>query len=540
MRWTSLLPHLAGLRVLHATLSAATLELDLESLTATARCPSCHRRSRYVHSRYLRHITDQPIGGRRVILHLHVRRFRCRTAACPRRTFAEQVPRLAARYARRSVPLQAFLTDLGLTLGGRPGARFAARRIGAISRMTLLRLVRALPEPAVRTPTVLGVDDFALRRGRHYGTILTDLEGHRVIDLLPERTADAFATWLDAHGQPQLVCRDRGGDYASGARQAAPDAIQIADRFHLSRNSSDVLERILVRHPAALRAAVTQEAAPTPVQRSSPIFCAALPPAHPRRDRRLARYQQVIALHQQSWSLTAISAHLRLSRPTVRKYVNVGTFPEWPARRTQLSAGTVHASYLQARWNAGCRDATVLWQELRARGFTGSLRMVQRVIAGWRVEPARRGRAAHISGPTPVPAPPQLRPPSPHQAVWLLLRPIAALEPAQQMMRARLLAAAPEVQTALAILEEFRRLVRERDGAAWAGWLRAAETSPVREVRSFAARLRADQAAIEAALAHEWSSGQVEGQVTKTKLVKRQMYGRAKFDLLRKRVLLAS
>jgi transposase len=463
MRWISLLPHLAGLRVRHATLSAATLELDLEPLAATARCPSCHRRSRHVHSRYVRHITDQPIGGRRVLFHLSVRRFRCRTATCPRRTFAEQVPRLAARYARRSVPLQAFLADLGLTLGGRPGMRFARRRGGSISRMTLLRLVRALPEPPVSTPSVLGVDDFALRRGHHYGTILTDLEGHRVIDLLPERTADAFATWLDAHGQPKLVCRDRGGDYARGARHGAPDAIQIADRFHLTRNSSDVLERILVRHPTALRAAVTQETTPPSDRWSSPVSRAALSPANPRRDRRLARYQQVIALHHQGWSLTAISLHLQVARPTVRKYVNAGTFPEWPARWTKLSAGTAHATYLQERWEAGYRDSTVLWQELRARGFTGSVRMVQRLIAGWRVEPARRGRAAHIAGPTPAPAPPQLRPPSPRQAVWLLLRPCESLEPAQQTMRARLLAAAPEVREALTLLEEFRRLVRERD-----------------------------------------------------------------------------
>ncbi len=149
---------------------------------------------------------------------------------------------------------------------------------------------------------------------------------------------------------------------------------------------------------------------------------------------------------------------------------------------------TVHATYLQTRWNAGCRDATVLWQELRARGFTGSLRMVQRAVAGWRVEPARRARAAHIPGPTPALAPPQLRPPSPRQAVWWLLRPSAALEPAQRAMRAKLLAAAPEVRAALVLLEEFRRVVRERDGAAWERWLRVAETSPIREVKYGASR----------------------------------------------------
>ncbi|MDQ2785707.1 MAG: transposase, partial [Chloroflexota bacterium] len=173
----------------------------------------------------------------------------------------------------------------------------------------------------------------------------------------------------------------------------------------------------------------------------------------------------------------------------------------------------------------GCRDSTLLWQELRARGFTGSVRMVQRLVAGWRVEPARRGRAAHSAGPAPAPAPPRLRPPSPRQAVWLLLRPCERVEPAQQTMRAKLLAAAPEIREALMLLEEFRRLVRERDGAAWAGWLRAAETSSIRELRGFAAKLRADSAAVEAALAYPWSSGQVEGQVTRTKLVKRLMYG---------------
>ena len=540
MQWTALLPHLAGLRVFHVAFSTAALALDVEPTAATARCPSCHHRSCHVHSRYVRHITDQPIGGRQVLFHLHVRRFRCRTATCPRRTFAEQVPRLATRYARRSVPLQAFLADLGLILGGRPGMRFARRRIGTTSRMTLLRLVRALPEPPITIPTVLGVDDFALRRSHHYGTILTDLERHRVIDLLPERTADAFATWLREHGQPQLICRDRGGDYARGTRQGAPEAVQIADRFHLTRNSSEVLERILVRYPAALRAAVTEETAQMPDGRPSRVSHAASPRANPRRDRRLARYQQVTALHQQGWSLTAIGAHVQLARPTVRKYVNAGTFPEWPARRTKMSAGTAHSTYLQERWAAGCRDSTVLWQELRARGFTGSVRMVQRLVAGWRVEPARRGRAAHIPGPTPAPAPPRLRPPSPRQAVWLLLRPMETLEPAQREMRRRLLAAAPEVQSALALLEAFRAMVRERDGAAWAGWLRTAKTSPTRELRGFAAKLQQDQAAIEAALTNTWSSGQVEGQVTKTKLVKRQMFGRAKFDLLRKRVLLAS
>jgi len=537
MELAALLPHFAGIRITSAECSPDEVIVEARVRASGAPCPECCRRSRRVHSRYTRKIADRPIGERRVTVHLQVRRFRCGAAHCPRRTFAEQPRRLAARYARCSDPLEGGLRDIGLTLGGRPGARFAHRNGVTTSRTTLLRRVRALPEPAIVVPKVLGVDDFALRRGHHYGTVLTDLERRCIIDVLPDRTAAGLATWLREHGQPQFICRDRGGDYASGARQGAPDAMQIADRFHLACNSGEVLERLLARHHAALHATVT--AAP-PLARA-----AAEPPAprpvapSPRRERRLVRYERVIALHQAGHSLTAIAREVGLCRPTVRKYVNAGDFPEWPGRRTTLSAGTVHGAHLQAQWEAGCRDATVLWAALRARGFTGGLRMVQRAVADWRVEPGQRGRAAKRAGDVPAPAPARPRPPSARQAVWLLLRPVEDLAPAQQTMRARLLATAPDVQTALPVLEAFRRMVRDRDRAALDGWLATAEASGVRELKAFAANLRRDLPAVAAALTHEWSSGPVEGQVTKIKLVKRMMYGRAKLDLLRKRVLLA-
>jgi transposase len=539
MRLPTLLPHLAGLRLARADDFPDELLLELVPDATTARCPVCRRRSRHRHSRYTRKIADHPLGDRRVTIHLQVRRFRCRVPSCPQQTFAEQQPRLVARYARRSVPLQALLQDIGLTLGGRPGARFAARRAIAVGRTTLLRLVRALPEPPVTAPPVLGVDDFALRRGHRYGTILVDLAAHQVIDLRADRTADTLAGWLREHGQPEVICRDRGGDYASGARQGAPDAIQIADRFHLVRNSSEVLERVLARHRAALQAAVADGGPPPPTGTEPAPPPAAPATPNPRRERRLARYEQVIALRREGRSIAAIAAALGLSRPTVRTYVRAGEFPEWSARRTKLGAGTAHGTRLRARWNAGCRDATLLWQDLRARGFTGSLRMVQRAVAGWRVEPGRRGRAAKRVGVVPRPAPPRPRPPSPRQAVWLLLRPVDVLEPTQRTMRDRLLAAAPEVERALAAIVAFRRMVRQRAAAALDDWL-AAAVSGVPELRAFAASLRRDLPAIMAALTHAWSSAQVEGQVTRTKVIKRQMYGRAKFDLLRKRVLLAS
>jgi transposase len=260
----------------------------------------------------------------------------------------------------------------------------------------------------------------------------------------------------------------------------------------------------------------------------------------PSRARRLARYEQVIALRQEGWSLTEIGMLVGLSRPTVRKYVRAGSFPEWPARKTRLSAGTPAVTLLQQRWQEGYRDATVLWGELQAQGFTGSLRMVQRAVSSWRVEPPRTGWLARRTGSRPQPAPPRPRPPSARQAVWLLLRPIEDLEPEQQKMRRRLLASTSELQDALTMILAFRCMVHDRDGDALDGWLQMATASAIPELRTFAASLRRDRPAVEAALSSAWSSGQVEGQVCRTKLIKRQMYGRARFDLLRKRVLLAS
>lgn len=542
MRLLALFPHLAGLQLKEVRLKGDEIVLDVALRTKGARCPSCLHRSDHLHSRYLRRIADHPIGGRSVRIHFHVRRFRCRNPKCARRTFVEQHPTFAARFTRRSVPLQRYLEDVGLHHGGRPGQRFVERSNIAVNRMTLLRLVRRLPEPPVTTPRVLGIDDFALKRAHRYGTICVDLEERRIIDLLPERTAAAVATWITDHGQPDFVCRDRGGDYAAAARQAAPNAVQIADRFHLASNSSKVLERVLVRYPSALRAAVEG----TPVHDAvADAETTEVVAEDPRRVRRRARYEAVVALHQAGASIQAISAELGLCRETVRKYVRAGTFPEWPARRTLLSAGTTYGTYLQRRWAEGLRDATVLWEELCALGFPGSVRMVQKAVEEWREDRRPRGAAARKAR---VPASnvlPPLRPPSPRQATWLLLKPEPKLTEEQRAMRAKLLASAPDLQTGLSLIEDFRDMVRTRTAEALPAWLTRAEQSPLPEVSAFAANLRRDYAArdyaaVEAALTHIWSSGQVEGQVTKTKLVKRQGYGRSNFDLLRKRVLLAA
>jgi transposase len=431
------------------------------------------------------------------------------------------------------------LEDIGLSMGGRPGARFARRHTVPTSRTTLLRLVRRLPLPDPDSPAVLGVDDFALRRAHRYGTVLVDLQAHRVVDLLPERTSAVVASWIAEREPPDIVCRDRGGAYADAARQAAPAAMQIADRFHLSCNGSAVLERVVARHPAAVRA-VTEDEGQLSADATGPGAGAGAGSPDPRRERRRARYEEVLALHRAGWCLTAISERLGLCRQTVRKYVRADAFPGLAPRRTLLRTGAAHSAYLQARWSEGCRDAQVLHQELRARGFTGSVRMVQRAVAAWREEPGQRGRRAATPRVPTGSAPPRQRALSARQATWLLLRPIADLTDEERTLRTRLLTRTPAIQVVFSAVEAFRAMVRTRDRAALDPWLEAAEGSSVPEIRSFAASVRRDYGAIAAALESPWSSGQVEGHVTKIKLRKREMYGRGKLDLLRRRVLLAS
>ena len=532
-----------------------------------------------MHSHYTRTVADLPIGSRSVTLVVQVRRFRCRNPACSRHTFAEEFTPLVRRYGRQTALLQEWLDDIGVTVGGRPGTRFARRHFLLTSRSTLVRLVRRLPLPAVTPPTVLGVDDFAVRRNHHYGTLVVDLERHQLLDVWPERKAEPFAEWLQERTRlPDVICRDRGGSYADAARQAAPDALQVADRFHLACNASAVLERVLVRHAGVVRAATALEA-PTeaPVETNatesgsegyaedggqppagSHAFTASTRAA--RRARRLTRYQQVMALHQAGVSLTAIARQVGLARPTVRKYVRADSFPEWPPRRTPLHVGSVHMTSLQQHWAAGCHDATILWSELRARGFTGSLRMVQRAVAGWRSAPRARGprtrpadqtapfeaareAAREAAPPAAESAQESLPPPprglSPQQAVWLLLRPAENLTDTEQTLRSHLLDADEEIRAAHELIERFRDLLRTRGHEHFAAWQEAAQASTVPELRGFVASLQRDEEAVRAALTVDWNSGQVEGQVTKVKLVKRLMFGRANFDLLRRRVLLA-
>jgi transposase len=486
-----------------------------ETCASGAACPGCGVLSRRVHSHYQRRLSDTPSGCQEVLVILRVRRFVCANQACAKVTFAEQVPGLTSRYSRRTCDLHKVLQAVALALGGRAGARLSSKLACPVGRSTLLRLIRAAPDPAASTPLVLGVDDFALRKGHVYGTVLVNIETRRPVDMLAERSAESFGGWLDAHPGVQVICRDRGGCYAEGAAEGAPLAVQVADRWHLWHNLAGAVERTAARHRSCLRNQPPQSAPEFPAEP------AAMAPERPSAARTRERHREIHDATARGLTITAISRTLRLDRKTVRRYATAPTpaqlIPDAPATRPGLL--DPHLPYLHQRWADGVRSTQRLHQELRARGYTGSLRTLRR-------------RTARLRQDTTIPAPPP--PPAAKKVARWILTPPGDLTDADHAELAQITARCAELAATQTLVRDFAEMLCHRHGEHLPAWAAQAQ------LRGFAKGLRKDWAAVTAGLTLPYSSGAVEGHVNRIKMIKRQMYGRAKPDLLRKRILLGN
>ena len=593
-----LLPDVEGLNLDSWDLEEEALVLEVSSQHSTSSCPGCGNPSDRVHSRYQRQPADLPLMGTVVRWVLTVRRFFCKNPECECRIFTERLPVVLAPYARRTHRLATQQQALAFSLGGEEAARQMFLLGMPTSPDTALRLIRKALEPEVETPRVLGVDDWAKCKGQDYGTILVDLEKHCPVDLLPERSAEAFATWLKAHPGVEIISRDRGNEYIKGATEGAPQAIQVADRWHLLKNLRESLEAMLATKPACLKAAAHPCEPEAPVVSDAPSRISAPlgpidgtasspqdgeeiqdvdrepgasvvlagegnpqeaepvpkvdiePPPAPRTQaevqkqarqaQRQERYETVHQLRGQGASMAEIAQSLKLDRATVRRYLQAESCPQYPERPPQPSKLDPFKAWIRQRWQDGCHRATQILEEIRAQGYRGGKSILMDWIASHlRSKPASSTELEGTLAPDSS-GPERTKPAkawSARRAAWVLMKVPEKLSLDESRALAQMQQADPEIEAAYDLSQNFAKMLRERTPEALSPWLEAATESGVEALKRYAKGLRQDGEAVKNAVTLKWSNGQTEGQVNRLKLLKRQMYGRANFDLLRKRVL---
>ncbi|WP_425484167.1 ISL3 family transposase [Allomesorhizobium camelthorni] len=493
-------------------------------------CPCCGHRTRRVHTHYMRRLTDLPWQGRIVEIQLHARRFRCADPQCPRRIFTERLPETVQPKARRTVRLGESQLAIGFAVGGEPGSRLSDRLAMPASGDTLLRMIRAAGFEPPQAPRVVGIDDWAWRKGQRYGTIICDLERNRVLDLLPDRSADTVASWLEHHPGIEVIARDRAGVYAEGARRGAPDATQVADRWHLLQNLGEALRLAVGRHRKAVGAAgkammeeMSDDDDAEPA--SSVESCTQLDGLRrSRRHQRSELYAEILQLRASGMAPRQIAPRMGMSVRTVERWLAAGGEPEHrrPPTRSVLDS---FQDYLELRWQEGQRNGSQLWTEIKRRGFEGSKATVYRWTA------ARKERSST--------APPnsRWRPPSRRNCAWLLSEDPTSLDEPTGRFLHHLYEAAPELAVAGELARRFAALIRGDDDAGLEQWLKDATDS---ELASLAAGIGRDIEAVRAAITQPWSTSPVEGQINRLKTIKRQMYGRSGYPLLRNRLLAAA
>lgn len=496
-------PQLAEVVVEQVTADQHLVRVRARTRKVAVACPGCGKLTRRVHGYHLRRLADVPVGGRCVVVELRVRRLACLTHGCPRQTFREQVPPVAARYARRTPGLTCLVIDIAVVLAGRAGAAMLSRLAVNVSRTTVLRLLMATATEAGPVPAVLSVDDFALRRGHRYATLIIDAVTHRRVDVLPDRKAATLTAWLREHPGVQIVCRDGSAAYAEAIRQGAPHAVQASDRWHLWHGLAAAVEKTAIAHSRCWHNG--------PARRTGAL-----------QERTRQRHATVHALLAEGLGLGACARRLGWGMNTVKRYARAETADDLlrPAQYRQTLVDPYRDHLRRRLAEQPGVPVTHLLAEIRDLGYPGSANLLVRYLNQGRADPKRT-------------------PPSPRRLVsWLMTRPDDL--PAHRSRHLNdLVATCPHLTVLAHRIREFAAILTQRRGHDLNAWITTVRADDLPALHSFAHGLEKDIKAVVAGLTLPYSNGPMEGTNTKVKLLKRQMYGRAGFHLLRQRILLS-
>jgi transposase len=526
-----------------------SISFVVASTTCFACCPLCQMTSRRIHSHYERILSDLNWGIYQVNWQLWVKKFFCKNENCPRQVFTERLPQIVMPYARKTQRLISQSCQIAMALGGKAGERLTHHLNYSLSRQTLLSLICHLPIREIKDVKVVGVDDWAYRKGQSYGTILVDLEKHQPLALLKDREAQTLSEWLKRYPTIKIVSRDRSKTYRQGIRQGTNGAIQVADRFHLLQNLAEALERLFNGHTQDIKevektifqiprpnpdGSVTVPLSPPSSSQSATVL------AQQRRSRRKANYEGVWNLHQQGWTQLAIALELGISEKTVRRYLHSPTFPERTGRRDR-GRGRLdpYKDLLLQRWNSGCRESKQLFEQLQSQGYQGGYRTMQGYLQRLRSAlglPPRQRQSGRLL-PRSIEA--KKRPLTVRRVAGLVLRRLENRDEEDERFLSGLMARHPDLAQGISLARDFAEIVRNRKSEFLDPWLQTVLHTQVTPLVNFSLGLIEDYDAIKAGVSLEWSNGQVEGQINRLKMLKRQMYGRAGLALLSRRFLLA-
>lgn len=523
------------LRLCEIEIEEGQIGLLVEGTQGQANCPRCKQISEKVHSHYKRYPRDLAWAQQPVVLSIQTKRFYCLNQACPKRTFAESFSGYVEKYARRTNRVIEKQQRQGISTSARTAETLLASEQIKISDTTINRQIRSLPEPEVEKVEVLGVDDWAKRKGQRYGTLLVDQENKRVVDVLEDRTAETLETWLKSHPEIKIVTRDRSKTYAEGIRNGAPQAIQVADRWHLMKNVSEVVYKIFQQEQTGIEKRLKEkpvEEEALEVPKSAPaVIQKEMTQAKKRQKQRMEEALGLIGL---GWTQKAAANQLNIHPKTVRRYLNS------PAPRTRRLRANgkldPYKPFLLQRWNEGCHNAAQLFREIQPQGYTGQVTLLmnytrQLRLAGGLPPRVRKGDSAILT-------PEKIRDlPSMRTLTWWVSRPIEKRREENEQMLRKAVGSEVKIQTTLGLARDFAQMIRGRQADSLSSWIDRAKESGNPLWLNFALSLEQDQAAVMAALTYSWSNGRTEGNVNRLKTLKRMMYGRAKDDLLRKRVI---
>ncbi len=505
---------------------ADTVILSVSSKQPGPKCPKCAGQSRRLHSYYIRTLKDLPAFGCRVIVNLKARKFYCHNIECDKKVFCEHFPDHFFPYKRSTRRLSEKLLKIALLMGGNAGERLCRTLNIPVSSSSLIRcihqkeLIREKPSPYI------GIDDWAYKKGHTYGTAIVDLKNRRIVDLLPDRESQSIQDWLSKQHGVKIVTRDRYAKYAKGVTEGAPKATQVADRWHLLKNMGDSIKKLLERKKQEIRRqqiAKAVKASEKATANDNNEFKVET------RDisKRMIQMQEIKKMSAKGMGTKTIARALGISRNTVRKYIHLDDPPRKDRSRLKI---LLFADYFHSRIKQNPNvEVMQLWKEIKEKGYNGGRSAVYEFLKG-------HTKSKNKNLPSFVPHAAWV----PSKVSLLLYREKSKLSINERELLNKLRKISPDINATYYLAQQFRMMMENRQGVLLKGWIEEVLKSPVNELKGFAKGLLSDFRAVKNALTLPWSNGQVEGQINKLKTIKRQMYGRAGFNLLRKRMILGA